>query len=70
MMDQKYYHKQEHLWRAFKSIDQDNSNCITMKELTKALESIAGQDAPVNPEEAKNIMRQTDTNGDGLISFE
>jgi len=70
MMDQKFYHKQEHLWRAFKAIDQDNNNCITVQQLSQALKHLDGSGAPVSSEEIQSIMQKSDTDGDGLISFE
>jgi len=70
MMNQRLFHKQEHLWRAFKTIDQDNMNCITAEQLSQSLRNLDMTDAPVSPEEIQSVMSKTDINGDGLISFE
>jgi len=70
MMNQRLFHKQEHLWRAFKTIDQDNTNCITAEQLSQSLRNLDMTDAPVSPEEIQSVMSKTDINGDGLISFE
>jgi len=70
MLDQKYFHRREHLWRAFKAIDQENKNVITVDQLTEAFKNLDQTDAPVTHEEIQSIMQKTDTNQDGMISFE
>jgi len=70
MMDQKFMTREEYLWRAFKSMDQSNSGSITIEDLGRALHNLGGSDAPIDPDEVKNIMANADTNHDGEISFE
>lgn len=70
MMDERYFHKEEHLWRAFKSMDQNNVGAITVQELAKALQDLDSSDAPVTADEIKRIMEKADTNGDGQITFD
>lgn len=63
--------KEEKLRFAFTVFDEDGNGAITKQELVKILKSnhMAGSDEEVM-RKAETIMRQTDKDGDGVISFE
>lgn len=63
--------KEEKLRFAFTVFDEDGNGAITKQELVKILKSnhMAGSDNEVL-RKAETIMRQTDKDGDGVISFE
>lgn len=63
--------KEEKLRFAFTVFDEDGNGAITKQELVKILKAnhMAGSDKEVM-RKADTIMRQTDKDGDGVISFE
>jgi calcium-dependent protein kinase len=67
LLDRSVYLSEEKLWAAFKLFDRDNSNTITALELRSVLdrENIMASD----PSFWQELIRQADTNGDGVIVF-
>ena len=57
--------KDEHLYRAFKHYDKDNSGFITEQELRDALSCKGGGTADVD-----RILRDIDTDHDGRINYQ
>ncbi|CAG9318750.1 unnamed protein product [Blepharisma stoltei] len=53
------------LERAFKAYDVDSSGTISAKELQNFLSA----DPSINFQECQNILKEVDTNGDGVIDF-
>jgi len=69
-VEQKCLNREEYLWRAFKSMDQNNRGSLTVDDLVQGLESLGDSNAPIDPDEVKRIMQKADTDGNGEISFE
>jgi Ca2+-binding EF-hand superfamily protein len=58
---------EEKLWSAFKMFDRDNSNTITPDELMAVLDR--GSLSTNDPSFWEELVREADTNGDGVIDF-
>ncbi|KAK9705034.1 hypothetical protein RND81_07G028500 [Saponaria officinalis] len=58
---------QEQLLQVFRSFDRDGNGYITAAELAG---SMAKMGQPLTYKELAEIMREADTNGDGVISFQ
>ena len=57
--------KIEELWSAFRVIDRDGNNCISISELAEAMASLGAGGLPVSVLEA--MIREVDTNRSGAI---
>lgn len=57
---------QEQLMQVFKSFDRDNNGFITAIELASQM---AKMGHPLTYKELSEMMKEADTNGDGVISF-
>lgn len=57
---------EDNLRTAFANFDKDGSGAITKDELREALKHTLGGD----PEELEQLVREADSNGDGVINFE
>lgn len=58
---------EDEIREAFKLFDKDNNGCITVTELRNILTE-TGQ--KIRPEEADELMKAIDTDGDGKIDYE
>jgi len=58
----------DELRRAFDIFDADNSGFIDREELKAVMAKLMG--APLSEEELDAMMKEADTNSDGLVSFE
>merc|ERR1719159_1618236 len=67
-IDRRSYLKEDVCWTAFNVFDLDRDGTITQDELKKVLENDEVQ-AIMSVQEASDLMRHVDTNGDGKIDF-
>ncbi|KAA8493066.1 Calcium-dependent protein kinase 10 [Porphyridium purpureum] len=66
MTDISKLNTEENIRKAFAEFDKDGSGSITADEVLHALRDVAHMDL----EEAKRVVKEADTNGDGEISWE
>lgn len=65
-MNEQVLLNQDHLLEVFRSFDRDGNGFITAAELAG---SMAKMGQPLTYRELSDMMREADTNGDGVLSF-
>lgn len=58
------------LREAFKCIDLDGNGFISRDELKDAVRKIMSTDSKVSVQDVEEMMREADTDGNGLIDFD
>merc|ERR1712039_74703 len=73
MMDKRTYETEAGLWKAFQKLDLDHDGFITKAELKTVLsgasDDVATAELAEIAEQVDRIMKESDTNGDDMISF-
>lgn len=67
-LDRRSWWMEEKCWEAFNTFDKDGSGKITLKELTSIIENKDLQDS-FGSETAARVLKQYDTDHDGVIDF-